>query len=68
MGSTQKVTIEVPADLLKRARRSSGEGITATVRRGLELVAARGAYEKLRGLRGKVRLSADLDALRQDRR
>ena len=68
MGSTQKVTIEVPADLLKRARRSSGEGITATVRRGLELVAARDAYEKLRGLRGKVRLSADLDALRQDRR
>lgn len=68
MGSTQKVTIEVPADLLKRARRSSGEGITATVRRGLELVAARGAYAKLRSLRGKVRLSTDLDALRQDRR
>jgi hypothetical protein len=67
MASRQKVTIEVPAELLRRARRSTGEGITATVRRGLELVAARGAYQKLRSLRGKVRLSLDVEALRQDR-
>lgn len=68
MSATQKVTIEVPADLLRRAQRSSGEGITATVRRGLELVAARSAYEGLRRLRGKVRLTVDLETLRQDRR
>jgi hypothetical protein len=68
MKVTRKVTIEVPADLLRRARRSTGEGITATVRRGLELVASRSAYEELRGLRGKVRLSIDLKALRRDRR
>ena len=68
MGATQKLTIEVPTDLLRRARRSTGEGITATVRRGLELVAARGAYEDLRSLRGKVRLAVDLETLRQDRR
>jgi len=68
MRETRKVTIEVPADLLRRARQSTGEGITATVRRGLELVASRSAYEELRGLRGKVRLSIDLKALRQDRR
>jgi len=67
MASTQKVTIEVPAELLRRARRSTGEGITATVRRGLELVAARGAYQKLRLLRGRVRLSLDVKALREDR-
>jgi hypothetical protein len=65
---TQKVTIEVPAELLRRARQSTGEGITATVRRGLELVASRSAYEELRRLRGKVRLSLDLSTLRQDRR
>lgn len=64
---TQKVTVEIPKSLLKRARRSTGEGITATVRRGLELVAARGAYASLRSLRGKVRLSMDLDSLREDR-
>ena len=68
MRATQKVTIEVPAELLRRARRSTGEGITATVRRGLELLAARRAYADLRRLRGAVRLSLDLEALRDDRR
>jgi len=67
MSATQKLTIEVPADLLRRARRSTGEGITATVRHGLELLAARGVYEELRALRGKVRLTVDSDALRRDR-
>ena len=67
MGDTQKVTIEVPSDLLRRARQSTGEGITATVRRGLELVASREAYDQLRGLRGKVRLSLDVASLRKDR-
>ena len=68
MTPTQKVTIEVPVELLRRAQRSTGQGITATIRRGLELVATRTAYEELRRLRGKVRLSVDLDELRQDRR
>jgi len=68
MAATQKVTIEVPAELLRRARRSTGQGITATLRRGLELVAARSAYEELRRLRGRVRLSIDVQDLRQDRR
>ena len=67
MATLQKVTIEVPRQLLRRAQRSTGEGLTATVRRGLELVAARGAYEGLRALRGKVRLSIDVRALREDR-
>lgn len=68
MAASQKVTIEVPADLLRRARRSTGEGITATVRKGLELVAARSAYEELRRLRGKVKLELDVQELRRDRR
>jgi hypothetical protein len=68
MAATQKVTVEVPTDLLRRARRSTGQGITATLRRGLELVAARNAYEELRRMRGKVRLALDIDELRQDRR
>ena len=67
MSATQKVTIEVPIELLRRARRSTGEGVTATMRRGLELVAARGAYQSLRQLRGKLRLSIDVKALRKDR-
>ena len=68
MDRIRKVTVEIPFALLRRAQRSTGEGITATVRRGLELVAARNAYEELRRLRGKVRLSVDIGALRGDRR
>ena len=37
MAKKRKITLEVPEDLLERARASSGEGITQTVRRGLRL-------------------------------
>jgi hypothetical protein len=63
----RKITLEVPEELLEQALASSGEGITRTVRRGLELVAAGRAYEELRQLRGKVKLGIDLEALREDR-
>ena len=67
MSETRKITVEVPEELLERARKSSKEGITGTVRRGLELVAAGRAYDELRKLRGKVRLGIDLEVLREDR-
>ncbi|HXG89913.1 MAG TPA: hypothetical protein VNJ02_16415 [Vicinamibacterales bacterium] len=62
-----KVTVEVPAELLDRARESTGEGITGTIRRGLEMVAAARAHDELRRLRGRVRLSIDVKKLRDDR-
>lgn len=62
----KKLTVEVPADLLARATTASGEGVTPTVRRGLELVAAGGAYGRLRQFRGKVKFSVKLSELRQD--
>ncbi len=67
MPRARKITVEVPAELLRRAQKSSGRGVTATVRSGLELLAARRAYQRLRGLRGKVRFSVDVRALREDR-
>jgi hypothetical protein len=67
MSENRKITVEVSEELLERARRTSGEGITGTVRRGLELVAAGRAYDELRKLRGKVRMGIDLEALREDR-
>jgi len=67
VAATRKITVEVPEDLIERALRSSGEGLTATVRQGLALVAAGKAYEGLKELRGKVRLRLDLEALREDR-
>lgn len=57
MGAARKVTVELPTDLLRKAQRSTGEGITATIRKGLELVAATEAYEDLRRLRGRVKFS-----------
>ena len=67
MDSPRKVTVELPADLLERAQKSTGLGITATIRTGLSLVAARRAYEGLRKRRGKVVFSIDLERLRDDR-
>jgi hypothetical protein len=67
MESSRKVTVELPDELLRRAQRTTGRGIAATIRRGLELVAAGRAYEELQHLRGKVALSIDLESLREDR-
>jgi hypothetical protein len=67
VAATRKITIEIAEDLVERALRSSGEGVTATVRQGLELVAAGRAYRDIRALRGKVKLSLDLERLREDR-
>jgi len=65
---TQKITVHIDRDLLRRARARTGRGVTATIRQGLEVVAAAAAYEGLRALRGKVKFSIDLDRLRDDRR
>jgi hypothetical protein len=64
----RKVTVHIDKELLRRAQKRSGKGVTATIRQGLELVAASEVYERLRALRGKVGFSIDLKALRADRR
>ncbi len=66
MRAARKITVEVPADLLRKAQESTGAGLTATIRRGLELVAASRAYEDLRRLRGRVKFSVNWKRLRQD--
>jgi len=65
---TQKVTVHLDRDLLRRAQQRTRQGVSATIRQGLELVAASNVYEKIRALRGKVRWSIDLRTLREDRR
>jgi hypothetical protein len=64
----QKVTVHVDRELLRRARERTGKGVTATIRQGLELVAASEVYDRLRALRGHVSFSIDLKKLREDRR
>lgn len=67
MNAARKITVEVPEELLKKAQRASGSGITQTIRAGLELVAASLAYAQLRELRGKVRFSRTSEDLKADR-
>jgi hypothetical protein len=67
MSAQKKVTVVLPDELLARAQNATGEGITPTIRRGLELVAAGHAFARLRKLRGKVRFTVDIDRLREDR-
>ncbi len=67
METARKITVEVPAELLERAQRASGSGITQTVRTGLQLVAASQSYSRLRRLRGKVRFTRTLKELKADR-
>ena len=68
MAAEKKITVHVPDELLKKARRETGAGITETVRQGLRLVAAGDTYRKLRKLRGRVKIDIDLSELREDRR
>jgi len=67
MGAPRKITVEIPQQLLEKAQRASGAGITQTVRTGLQLVAASRTYARLRGLRGKVRFSRTSADLKTDR-
>lgn len=67
MKTARKITIEVPEDLLDKAQKASGEGITQTVRAGLRLVAASHTYARLRKLRGKVKFSRTVEELKFDR-
>lgn len=67
MKSARKITVEVPVELLERAQRAGGTGITQTVRTGLQLVAASQAYARLRQLRGNVRFTRTLAELKTDR-
>jgi hypothetical protein len=64
----RKITVHVPEDLLDRAQKSSGQGVTETVRQGLRLVAAGDTFRRVAKLRGRVKFSVDVARLREDRR
>lgn len=68
MSTAKKITVHIDEGLLKKAQRSTGEGLTATIRRGLQLVAASLAYKKLLQLKGKYKFNINLDELRKDRK
>ena len=67
MAAARKITVEIPEDLLERAQRASGTGVTQTVRAGLQLLAASQAYSRLRELRGTVKFSRTRAEIKADR-
>jgi hypothetical protein len=67
MKAARKITVHVRGDLLDRAQKATRAGVSETVRKGLELLAASEAYDQLLKMRGKVKFSVDLTELRKDR-
>jgi hypothetical protein len=67
MNDMRKITAFVPAKLLAAAQAHTGEGVTETLRQGLEKITHQAFYDRLRALKGKVRFDVDLDTLREDR-
>ena len=68
MNKNRRVTANLPGDLLRQAMEATGQGITATIVQGLEMVRRTRAYEKAMALRGKLKLDIDLDQSRERRR
>ncbi|MEZ4271349.1 MAG: hypothetical protein R3C68_07925 [Myxococcota bacterium] len=61
----RKITINVPEDLLSRAIKQTGKGITATVVEGLHELERREKRSALRYLKGRVEIDVDLERTRQ---
>lgn len=68
MKPQRKVTVLLPSELIKQALNASGLGLTPTLRKGLELVAAKDTYQKFLSLKGKFDLGINLNEFRKDRK
>lgn len=68
MEAHRKITVLVHRKLLAKAQKAARAGISETVRKGLELLAANDAYDQILKMRGKVKFSVALKEVREDRR
>ena len=64
---TRKITGHIPAALLEAAQAETGQGVTETVRQGLELLKCARAYRQLREMRGKFKFDMPLSDIKYDR-
>lgn len=67
MAAVRKVTVYVDERLLKDALAASGLGLSEAVREGLRTLSRRRTGQKIRQLRGRLKLGLDLASLREDR-
>ena len=63
--AVKKITANIPAELLERAQRATGLGITETLVAGLEELQRTHKRSALRALRGRVKIELDLESTRQ---
>ncbi len=68
MKNAKKITVEVREELLKNAQAQTKEGIPETVRRGLQLLAAKKSFQELRNMKGKVKFSKTISDIKHNRR
>jgi hypothetical protein len=64
MAELQKITVQVPAEILAEAKRITGKGITGTIVDGLRELQRAQKRSALRALRGKVQFVLDLEQTR----
>ncbi len=63
----RKITVMISDKLIEKATKASGENLTATIRRGLELVSAKTVYQNALSLKGKVDLKLNLEDSRKEK-
>ena len=63
--AVKKITANIPVELLERAQRATGLGITETLVAGLEELQRTQKRSALRALRGRVKIELDLESTRQ---
>ena len=63
--ASRKITVNVPLVVLERARKITGRGVTETVVEGLKELDRLQKRSALRGLRGRVGFSLDLEKTRR---
>ncbi len=68
MENANKITVEVLEERLKNAQAQTKEGISETVRRGLQLLAAAKSFQELRKMKGRVKFSKTISDIKHDRR
>ncbi|HEY4159029.1 MAG TPA: hypothetical protein VGM29_13060 [Polyangiaceae bacterium] len=63
--TVKKITVNVPAAVLQRARAITGRGITETIVEGLLELDRKRRRSALRSLRGRVQIELDLERTRR---
>ncbi len=61
----KKVTVNVPELVLERARKITGRGVTETIVEALRELERQKRRSTLRGLKGKIRFSLELEKTRR---